>query len=251
MGKKKRKTKSEEEGSDVDDANADHSSKKVDDGKSGEATQQDGSDDGTTSKEEDKEMKLFGRWSLNVDIRDKGLARYMNLNEVYVPHFNGANTKKRFWKSKYSIVERLVNRLMTPGSIKGRIKGRRSSYHSGKKQKVLNIIRRALELVYLKTGKNPVQLLVRAIEHAAPREDTTRISMGGISYQSAVDVAPQRRLDMALHYLALGATRRSYNSPYTIEECLASEILAAASNEQSSFAVSKKEEKERIAFSAR
>ncbi|NMC05785.1 MAG: 30S ribosomal protein S7 [Candidatus Lokiarchaeota archaeon] len=194
---------------------------------------------------------LFGRWPMNVTIHDKGLQRYMNLRDIGVPHMSGLYQQKRFWKHKQSIVERLATRMMTPGTIRARIKGKRTSCRSGKKQKVLNIIRRSFELINLKTGENPVQVLVNAIEHASLREDTTRISMGGISYQSSVDVAPARRVDYAIHLLALGASRRSHNSPVTIEECLTEEILAAAKGDSSSFAVARKEEKERISFSAR
>jgi small subunit ribosomal protein S7 len=195
---------------------------------------------------------LFGRWPMsNVTIHDKGLQRYMNLREIGVPHMSGLYQKKRFWKHKQSIVERLATRMMTPGTIRARIKGKRTSCRAGKKQKVLNIIRRAFELINLKTGENPVQILVNAIERSALREDTTRISMGGISYQSSVDVSPARRVDMSVHLLALGASRRSHNNPITIEECLTDEILAAARGESTSFAVARKEEKERISFSAR
>lgn len=197
------------------------------------------------------DVLVFGKWPLDVEIRDKGLERYINLRPMKLPHTGGMYSKRPFWKHKASIVERLANRIMTPGSIKARVKGRRSSNRAGKKQKALNIIRRAFELAHLKTGENPIQLLVRAIENSAPREDTTRISMGGISYQSSVDVAPSRRVDIALHFLALGATRRSYNTPMTIEEYLSDEIVAAARGDQASFAVARKEERERIAASAR
>ncbi|MBD3185619.1 30S ribosomal protein S7 [Candidatus Bathyarchaeota archaeon] len=260
MGKKKKKAEKDapdeepeeevEEDSDPTEEGSEESGENEKaDTKVTEATE--GSDEEAKDDGKDQGLLVFGRWSTNIEIYDKGLIRYLNLKAVGVPHFSGIYTKKRFWKSKYNIIERLANRLMTPGMIKGRVKGRRTSNHSGKKQKVLKIIRRAFELLHLKTDENPVELLVRAIENSAPREDTTRISMGGISYQSSVDVAPQRRLDMALHYIALGTARRSYNTPLTIEECLTEEILAASRGDQNSFAVAKKEEKERIAYSAR
>jgi small subunit ribosomal protein S7 len=194
---------------------------------------------------------LFERWPTNVTLKDKGLQRYLNLRDIGVPHFHGIYTRKRFWKHKQSIIERLANRMMTPGTIRARIKGRRTSYRAGKKQHAINVIRRSFELIALKSGENPVQMLVQAIENASPREDTTRISMGGISYQSSVDVAPARRVDGAIHLLALGASRRSHNSPLTIEECLCEEIIAASKGDSASFAIARKEEKERIAFSAR
>ena len=196
-------------------------------------------------------IKLFEKWPTDVVIKDKGLQRYLNLRDVGVPHFHGIYTRKRFWKHKQSIVERLANRMMTPGTIRARVKGRRTSYRAGKKQHAINVVRRAFELINLKSGENPVQMLVLAIENASPREDTTRISMGGISYQSSVDVAPARRVDGAIHLLALGASRRSHNSPLTIEECLCEEIIAASKGDSASFAIARKEEKERIAFSAR
>jgi len=194
---------------------------------------------------------LFEKWPTDVTIKDKGLQRYLNLRDTGVPHFHGVYTRKRFWKHKQSIVERLANRMMTPGTIRARIKGKRTSYRAGKKQHAINVVRRAFELINLKSGENPVQMLVQAIENAAPREDTTRISMGGITYQSSVDVAPARRVDGAIHLLSLGASRRSHNSPLTIEECLCEEILAASKGDSASFAIARKEEKERIAFSAR
>ncbi len=218
----------------------------------GEASGEAPNSDAAAGEGSPSAMLLFGRWpTVGIEVKDKGLQRYINLREIFIPHFGGAFSKKRFWKHKSPIIERLANRIMTPGSIRARVKGRRSAFRAGKKIKAFNIIRRAFELVYLKTNENPVQVLAQAIERSAPREDTTRISMGGISYQSSVDVAPSRRVDMALHYLSLGSTRRSYNSPATIEECLADEIIAAAKGDQSSFAVSRKEEKERVAFSAR
>ena len=244
MGKKKRKKAKEEESAE-EEVEEDKETESADEEKTADE------EAGEEEKEEDNGIKLFGRWPVNVEIRDRGLERYINVREVKIPHFGGQFSKKRFWKHKTPIVERLATRMMNPGAIAARLKGRRTSYRAGKKQKALNIIRRAFELLHLKTGDNPLQLLINAIENAAPREDTTRISMGGISYQSSVDVAPSRRVDMAIHYLALGATRRSYNSPLTIEECLTDEILAASRGDQSSFAVSRKEEKERIAYSAR
>ncbi|MEM2444307.1 MAG: 30S ribosomal protein S7, partial [Sulfolobales archaeon] len=113
------------------------------------------------------------------------------------------------------------------------------------------IVKMAFELVHLKTGENPIQVLVRAIENVAPREETTRIMYGGIIYHVAVDVSPQRRVDIALKNLVDGAKSASFRSQKSIEECLADELVAAASNDPKSYAVAKKEEVERIALSSR
>jgi small subunit ribosomal protein S7 len=66
-----------------------------------------------------------------------------------------------------------------------------------------------------------------------------------------VDVAPSRRVDLALRNIAIGATKASFKSTKPIASCLADEIINASRNEAASFAVSKKEEVERIAASAR
>ncbi|MCC6059683.1 MAG: 30S ribosomal protein S7, partial [Thermofilum sp.] len=171
--------------------------------------------------------------------RDKSLEPYISLKPVLVPHSEGRHAKRRFGKAKVSVVERLINMMMRPGR------------NAGKKMLATNIVKRAFELIELKTGKNPIQVLVWAIENASPREETTRVIYGGILYHVSVDVSPQRRVDLALRFIAEGARLCSFNNPKPIEECLADEIIAAAYGEANSYAIRKKEEMERIAMAAR
>ncbi|MEM0453565.1 MAG: 30S ribosomal protein S7 [Sulfolobales archaeon] len=183
---------------------------------------------------------VFGKWSYEgVIVRDPSLKKYISLKPVYLPHTGGRHEHRRFGKAEVPIVERLINKLMRPGR------------NTGKKHLAYNIVKMAFELVHLKTGENPIQVLVRAIENVAPREETTRIMYGGIIYHVAVDVSPQRRVDIALKNLVDGAKSASFRSQKSIEECLADELVAAASNDPKSYAVAKKEEVERIALSSR
>lgn len=200
-----------------------------------------------------KEIKLFNKWSFeNIDIRDPTLVNYINLKPIIIPHSSGRHEHKRFWKSsKVSVLERFTNRLLSPGFIGSRVKGRKSSYHSGKKGKLLGSIKNAFILIELLTGENPVQILVDAIINTAPREETTKIAMGGISYASAVDIAPQRRVDLALKYLAQAIGAKSHSNENLFEGNLAQELILAAKNSQESRAVKRKDEIERIAVSAR
>ena len=94
-------------------------------------------------------------------------------------------------------------------------------------------------------------VLVTAIVNAAPREEVTRLRYGGINVPKSVDVAPLRRLNVALRMLATGATEASFKSTKSISVCLADEIMKAAKNDQQSYAVAKKDEVERVAKSAR
>jgi len=187
-----------------------------------------------------EKFKLFGRWRLDeVEVKDPGLKRYICLKPMLVPHSGGRHEHRRFGKAEVNVVERLANMFMRPGP------------NGGKKTKALKIVRNALEIIHLRTRRNPVQVLVRAIENSAPREDVTKLSYGGIVYFKAVDISPQRRLDLALRHLAQGAREACFRSRKTPEEALAEEIIAAAENDSRSFAIRKKNELERIAYSSR
>ena len=191
-------------------------------------------------EKQEKEVKLFGEWSFKgVEVKDLGLQRYVSLKPVVIPHSMGRHEHKRFRKANINIVERLANNLMRPGK------------NAGKKAKVMNMVHHAFEIVSLRTGKNPIEVLVSAVENSAPCEDTTRISMGGIVYHLSVDVAPQRRVDLALRHLADGARQAAVNNPRSIEECLAEELVLAGNNDMKSFAVAKRHEIERVAQASR
>jgi len=192
------------------------------------------------SKKEIEEIKLFGKWDFkDIEIRDPGLKRYICLRPVYVPHSMGRHEHKRFGKAEVNIVERLVNNLMRPGK------------NAGKKIRAINVVKNAFEIIHLRTGENPIQVLIRAIENSAPCEDITRISYGGIVYHLAVDISPQRGLDLALRFICEGARQASFGNPKPLEECLADEIILAANNDTNSYAVSKRHEMERIALASR
>jgi len=186
------------------------------------------------------EMKLFEKYDLNeVEVHDAGLAKYMNLLPIVIPHTGGRWANKPFGKAKANLVERLINNMM------------RTENYTGKKAKSYRVVRTAFEIIAQRTNRHPVQVLVDAIEKAAPREEITRLRFGGISVPRAVDVAPSRRLDIALRNICTGVVRATFKNKKPVEECLADEILMAAKGDMQSSAIAKKEELERIAASAR
>ena len=202
---------------------------------------------------EKSEIKLFNIWSFeDIEVPDWTLARYINLTPIIVPHSCGRHNKKTFWKTKkISIIERFINRLLAPGFIGSKIKGHKSSYHTGKKSHLLRVIKDAFTLIELKTGKNPLQIIINAICYSAPREEVTRIAMGGISYSSAVDVAPQRRVDLGIKFLVQAIGKKAHSNIRNFAENIAQELITASKNSQESQAIKKKDEVERIAISAR
>ncbi|ODS36167.1 30S ribosomal protein S7 [Candidatus Altiarchaeales archaeon WOR_SM1_SCG] len=199
-------------------------------------------------------IKLFDRWDFNeVEVGDEGMNRYISLKPVYVPHTGGKLVGKQFGKSKMNIVERLANKLMRSGQGTKKVAGKyiRGGGNTGNKQNALKILKKAFEIIEKRTKKNPLQVLVDALSNAGPREETTTIIYGGIRYHQAVDVSAQRRVDFGLRYLALGAFATAFNKKKSIEACLADEIILAANNDNKAYAISRKEETERIAHSAR
>ncbi|MEW6035489.1 MAG: 30S ribosomal protein S7, partial [Candidatus Micrarchaeota archaeon] len=153
-----------------------------------------------------------------------------------------------------NIVERLANKLMRGGTgekTSGKVirtKGRMQ----GKKLRALKIVEEALSIVEAQTKENPVQVLIKALENAAPREDVTRVSHGGVSYQIAVDISATRRLDLTLRNISLAALMGAFNKPKSLQQALADEIINTAKGDmQASYAIKKRDETERMARSAR
>ena len=194
----------------------------------------------TTSVAQPQEIKLFQKWSFkDIAVVDIGLQRYLNLTPMVAPHSMGRHEHQRFRKAKVNIVERLINGLM------------RSGKNSGKKAKATNIVKETFEIIHLRTGKNPIEVLVKAVENASPCEDTTRVSYGGVVYHLSVDVAPQRRIDLAIRHITTGARASSANNPRSIQETLADELVLASVKDIKSVAIAKRNEIERVAQSSR
>src|SRR5918995_2466340 len=156
----------------------------------------------TMSGKEQVNMLLFNKWDTrNIEIADEGLKNVIQLYpSMTIPVTFGRHEHQRLKKAEVNIIERLANKLMHFGKRYAKNTGRMG----GKKTKVMNVVKTALEIIHLETGKNPLEVLVRAIENSSPNEDTTRIVYGGVVYHVSVDVAPLRRIDLALRFIAEG-----------------------------------------------
>ncbi len=199
------------------------------------------------------QIKLFGRWSYDdLRIENVALKNVISLKPVYLPHTGGRHEHKKFGKLEIPIVERLVNRLMGQAMNSGSRKDHVNSKNQGKKLKAMRTVKYAFEIIGLRTGKNPIQVFLDAIENSIIREEVTRIMYGGVSYFHAVDTSPSRMVDLAIRHIAQGAAMKAFRSPRSLAEALAEEIIAAAEYDRNrSFAIRRKEEIERIALSSR
>jgi len=196
-------------------------------------------------------LKFFNRWdSEGIKISDPGLVNYISLDPVVVPKTGAKFAKFRFHKSKASIVERLVNKVMIPGH-KSKKHKQSSGHMTGMGVQALHIVEKALEEIEKKTKQNPIAVLVKAIENAAPREEIVAIEYGGARYPKAVECAPQRRVDLVLRYMTQGAYLKAFKSKKSISNALANEILLASEAKQESNAIGKKYELERQADASR
>ena len=198
------------------------------------------------------ELKIFGKWStVDVDVKDPGLKRYINLEPLLVPKSRGRHAKQSFHKSKINIVERLINKLMVPGH-RGKKHQITSGRVTGKYLNNYNIVKNCFDLIEKKTKKNPIEVFVRAIENSALREEIAAYQVGGIIVRRAVITSPQRRIDVALKNIAQASYRSSFGKKQGIVTALANEIIAASENDTSkSHAVKEKERIEREAEGAR
>lgn len=195
-------------------------------------------------------MKIFGIYDpTEVAVADQGIKDYINLNPILVPHVAG-RFNKSFGKTEVSIVERLINRMQVTGHD-GRKHRRSTRGFTGKKTLTYRIVKEAFEIIAARTKKNPIQVLVDAVTHAAPREETTRIKYGGIAYHQSVDVSPQRRVDIALKLITVGAAKAAFKKKRSVASTLADELMKAADYDPKTFSVAKKEEMERMSKAAR
>ncbi|EAR89745.1 40S ribosomal protein S5 (macronuclear) [Tetrahymena thermophila SB210] len=185
--------------------------------------------------------KLFGKWNYDeVKIQDPCFQNYIacttTKSQVFVPHTAGRYQVKKFRKTQCPIVERLIGTLMFHGR------------NAGKKALCIKVVKNAFEIIHLVTGRNPLEVFVGAVQNAGPREDSTRIGTAGVVRKQAVDVAPMRRVNLAIYFIIKGCRESAFKSMRSIAETLADEIInAEKNNTQSSWAIRKKDEIEKVA----
>ncbi|MBT3464774.1 30S ribosomal protein S7 [archaeon] len=197
------------------------------------------------------DLKLFDRWDISgIKVEDAGLKGYINLSPRVVPKTGARYAGNRFHKSKINVVERLMNKLMVSGH-KAKKHKISSGRNSGKAYAIYQMVEETFDIIEKKTKKNPIEVFVKAVENAAPREEIITIEYGGARYPKAVESAPQRRVDITLKYMAQGVYQSCFNKKKTAVQALSEEILFAYQKSSSSVAIAKKFELERQADSSR
>ena len=128
------------------------------------------------------------------------------------------------YKSK--LVTKLVNNVML----------------DGKKGVAQTIVYDAFAIVEAKSGKNPLEVFVEALENVMPLLEVKARRVGGSTYQVPLEVRADRRQTLGLRWMVGYARKRGER---TMAERLAAEILDAINNAGGAF--KKKEETHRMA----
>jgi Ribosomal protein S7 len=204
----------------------------------------------TVENVESTEMKLFGKYSFSgVEISDQGLKSIISLKPVIVPKTSGRLSQQRLARARVNIIERLVTHLFIPGH-KGKKHLLTSKQMSGKFNTAVRVVDKAFSRMQSE-GKNPLQVLVKAIENSAPREEVMTLLIGGQRIAKQVDTAPMRRVDLALRWIAEGTYQSAFTSHKKAGDALYQILMDASNNLDSSFPISKRIDTERQASSSR
>jgi len=195
-------------------------------------------------------FKVFGIYDVsNIKINDPGMRKYINLDSKLVVKSYG-RVREKFSKTKINLIERFANMIAVPGH-RGKKHKIQTSWKTGKFSQNMKIVLECLKIIEERTKQNPIQVLVTAIENAAPRDGVTVIEYGGARYPQSVDMSPLRRVTISLRAIVHGSYDKSFNKKTKIRQALADEIIKAYNKEPDSYAVQKKKESEKQADSAR
>ncbi len=202
------------------------------------------------AQQKQNQFKLFDLYDVSdIKVEDPGMRRYINLNPKLVIKSHG-RIREKFGKGKINLIEVFANLIAVPGH-RGKKHKIQTSWKTGKYSQNMRIVLDCLKIIEQKTKQNPIQVLVTAIENAAPRDGVTVIEYGGARYPQAVDISPLRRVTMTLRHMVQGSYDKSFNKKTKIEQALANEIIKAYNKESDSYVMAKKNDSEKQADSAR
>ncbi|NOX71135.1 MAG: 30S ribosomal protein S7 [Candidatus Micrarchaeota archaeon] len=174
----------------------------------------------------------------------------MNVKPVIVPKSSGRNSTLSLRRKHVNIVERFMNKLMVPGH-KGKKHEITSDHNVGNYVRLYNSVKEAFEIMEKRIKKNPVQVLVTAVENAAMYEEVASYRLGGMIARKAVIVSPRRRIDMALRFITQGIFRQSFKKNAKLSIVIANELIDIYNNDPKTLAIRERQRLEREADGAR
>ena len=116
----------------------------------------------------------------------------------------------------------------------------------GKKGVAQKVVYGAFEIIGSKTGKEPLDVFITALENIMPTLEVKARRVGGATYQVPIEVRPDRRQTLGLRWLVNYARARNEK---TMKDRLAGEIMDASNSVGA--AVKKREDTHKMADSNR
>lgn len=102
----------------------------------------------------------------------------------------------------------------------------------GKKGVAQKICYDAFDIIKERTGKEPLEVFIQALENIMPVLEVKARRVGGANYQVPIEVRPERRQTLGLRWIVLFARKRSER---TMSERLANELIDAINNTGGAF----------------
>ena len=103
--------------------------------------------------------------------------------------------------------------------------------YDGKKSKAEGVVYGALDKIKEKTGENPIDVFLKAIDNLKPDIEVRSRRIGGATYQVPVEVRPERQLSLAIRWILSYCRARGEKG---MANKLAGELLDAYKNSGSS-----------------
>ena len=130
-----------------------------------------------------------------------------------MPRRGGAPKRDVLPDPRYNnvVITKLVNQVML----------------DGKKSVAQNVVYGAFDIIQEKTGSEPNEYFMQALENLKPVLETKARRVGGSNYQVPIEVSPERRQTLAIRWLVAYARKRNER---TMKEKLAAEIMDAYNN---------------------
>jgi small subunit ribosomal protein S7 len=113
---------------------------------------------------------------------------------------------------------------------------------NGKKSTVTSQMYDAIDLIQQRTGKEGIEVFESALRNVGPVMEVRPRRVGGATYQVPMEVAPDRKLTLAMRWIITAARARSGKS---FAEKMAAELMDAAENQGA--AIRRKEEAHKMA----
>lgn len=113
---------------------------------------------------------------------------------------------------------------------------------NGKKSTVASLVYDAFDQIQAKIGKEGVEVFEQALKNVGPMMEVRPRRVGGATYQVPIEVAPDRRLTLAMRWIITASRARSGKS---FSEKFAGELMDAAENQGAS--IRRKEETHKMA----